>query len=72
MKKIEIFERAMNEGGNLKDYGINSTMFAAYRDCPETGNEHIDFNCKGIKGKRHQRIYNQQYIFEPYRNPRSI
>ncbi len=44
MKKIEIFERAMNEGGNLKDYGINSTMFAAYRDCLETGNEHIDFN----------------------------
>ena len=31
MKKIEIFERAMNEGGSLKDYGINSTLFAAYR-----------------------------------------
>ena len=28
MKKIEIFERAMNEGGKLKDYGINSTLFA--------------------------------------------
>lgn len=36
MKKIEIFEKAMNEGGSLKDYGINSTLFAAYRDCQET------------------------------------
>lgn len=44
MKKIEIFERAMNEGGKLKDYGINSTLFAAYRDCQETGNDNIDFN----------------------------
>ena len=25
-KKIEIFEKAMNEGGSLKDYGINSTL----------------------------------------------
>ena len=44
MKKIEIFEKAMNEGGSLKDYGINSTLFAAYRDCQETGNDNIDFN----------------------------
>ena len=44
MKKIEIFERAMNEGGKLKDYGINSTLFAAYRDCQETGYDNIDFN----------------------------
>lgn len=36
MKKIEIFEKAMNKGGSLKDYGINSTLFAAYRDCQET------------------------------------
>ena len=44
MKRIEIFEKAMNEGGSLKDYGINSTLFAAYRDCQETGNDNIDFN----------------------------
>ena len=44
MKKIEIFEKAMNDGGSLKDYGINSTLFAAYRDCQETGNDNIDFN----------------------------
>ena len=44
MKKIEIFEKAMNEGVRLKDYGINSTLFAAYRSCLETGNEYIDFN----------------------------
>ena len=44
MKKIEIFERAMNEGGSLKDYGINATMFAAYRNLEYTGNEELDFN----------------------------
>ena len=44
MKKIGIFEKAMNEGGSLKDYGINSTLFAAYRYCQETGNDNIDFN----------------------------
>ncbi len=43
MKKIEIFERAMNEGGSLKDYGINATMFAAYRNLEYTGNEELDF-----------------------------
>ena len=31
MKKIEIFERAIKEGGSLKDYGINATVFAAYK-----------------------------------------
>ena len=31
MKKIEIFEKAMNEGGSLKDYGINSTLFGIQR-----------------------------------------
>lgn len=44
MKRIEVFEKAMNEGGILKDYGINSTLFAAYRDCQKTGNDNIDFN----------------------------
>ena len=44
MKKIEIFEKVINEGGSLKDYRINSTLFAAYRDCRETGNDNIDFN----------------------------
>lgn len=44
MKKIEIFEKAMNKGGSLKDYGINSTLVAAYRDCQKTGNDNIDFN----------------------------
>ena len=34
----------MNEGVRLKDYGINSTLFAAYRNCQETGNDNIDFN----------------------------
>lgn len=43
MKKIEIFERAMNEGESLKDYGINTTLFAAYRSLEYTGNENLDF-----------------------------
>lgn len=43
MKKIEIFEKAMNEGGSLKDYGINGTLFTAYRDLRDTGNENLDF-----------------------------
>lgn len=83
MKRIEVFEKAMNEGGSLKDYGINSTLFAAYRDCQETGNDNIDFNgviwdydipeiVKALKGKRHQRIYDKQYIFKPDRNTCSI
>lgn len=41
MKKIEIFEKAMNKGGSLKDYGINSTLFAAYRDCQETWKRYL-------------------------------
>lgn len=43
MKKIELFERAMNEGGSLKDYGINRTLFVAYRNLAYTGNKLIDF-----------------------------
>ena len=43
MKKIEIFERAIKEGGSLKDYGINATVFAAYRNLEYTENEDIDF-----------------------------
>ena len=43
MKKIEIFERAIKEGGRLKDYGINATVFAAYRNLEYTGNEDLDF-----------------------------
>lgn len=43
MKKIEIFERAIKEGGSLKDYGINATVFAAYRNLEYTGNEDLDF-----------------------------
>lgn len=43
MKKIEIFERAIKEEGRLKDYGINATVFAAYRNLEYTGNEDLDF-----------------------------
>ena len=36
MKRIELFERAIAEKArNLKDYGINSTMFWAYRKSME-------------------------------------
>ena len=44
MKRIELFERAIAEKArNLKDYGINSTMFWAYRKSMEAGNDSIDF-----------------------------
>ena len=44
MKRIELFERAIAEKArNLKDYGINSTMFRAYRKSIEAGNDSKDF-----------------------------
>ena len=44
MKRIELFERAIAEKArNLKDYGINSSMFWAYRKSMEAGNDSIDF-----------------------------
>ena len=40
MKRIELFERAIAEKArNLKDYGINSTMFWAYRKSIEAGKQ---------------------------------
>ena len=45
MKKIELFERAIAEQtGSLKDWGINPTLFAAYRSSMEAGNGEIDFS----------------------------
>lgn len=45
MTKIELFERAIAEqAASLKDYGINSTMFWAYSNSIEAGNDLIDFN----------------------------
>ena len=45
MKKIELFERAIAEqAGSLKDYGINATLFWAYRNSITAGNEQIDFS----------------------------
>lgn len=45
MKRIELFERAIAEkAASLKDYGINSTMFWAYRKSLEAENDRIDFS----------------------------
>lgn len=45
MKKIELFEKAIAEQtGSLKDWGINQTLFWAYRSSMEAGNDAIDFN----------------------------
>ena len=45
MKKIELFERALaDENGNPKAYGINPTLFWAYRGSRTAGNDLIDFN----------------------------
>lgn len=45
MKKIDLFEKAIAEqAGSLEDYGINSTLFGAYRHSMVAGNELIDFD----------------------------
>ena len=45
MTKIDLFERAIAEqAASLKDYGINSTAFWAYRKSIEAENELIDFS----------------------------
>lgn len=45
MKKIELFERAIAEQArSLKEYGINGTMFWAYRKSLDAGNDLIDFS----------------------------
>ena len=45
MKKIVAFEQAIeNKVPNLREVGINPTLFWAYRTLEETGNDNIDFN----------------------------
>ncbi len=45
MKTIELFERAITEKTtSLEEYGINGTMFWAYRKSLTVGNDLIDFN----------------------------
>ena len=45
MKKIELFERAIAEqAASLKDWGINPTLFWAYRNSITVGNDRIDFS----------------------------
>ena len=45
MKKIEAFEQAIeNKVPNLREAGINPTLFWAYRKLEDTGNDKIDFN----------------------------
>ena len=44
MKRIELFERAIAEqAASLKEWGINPTLFWAYRNSIEAGNEEINF-----------------------------
>ena len=45
MKKIRTFEAAIEQNTkSLKEFGINGTLFWAYRTSKEIGNELIDFN----------------------------
>ena len=45
MKRIELFERAIAEqAASLKDWGINPTLFWAYRNSITAGNDRIDFS----------------------------
>jgi len=42
--RIELFEKAIaDKASNLNAYGINGTMFWAYRKSTEAGNDHINF-----------------------------
>ena len=44
MKKIELFEKAIAEqAASLKDWGVNPTLFWAYRNSITAGNDRIDF-----------------------------
>lgn len=45
MKEIKVFEKAIkNKVNDIREYGINSTMFWAYRKSKKAGNELIDFH----------------------------
>lgn len=45
MKTIELFEKAMAEGNEFfKEHNINPTLFTAYRQQKDSGNELIDFS----------------------------
>ena len=77
MKKIELFERAIAEqAGSLKEWGINHTLFWAYRNSIAAGNEEINYEdviwdydieeiTKNPERERHQRIYHQQHLLKP-------
>lgn len=45
MEKIEVFENAIeNQVTDLRTFGINPTMFWAYRDSQEAGSDLLDFH----------------------------
>ena len=45
MKRIELFERAIvEEAGSFEEWGINPTLFWAYRNSITAGNDQIDFS----------------------------
>lgn len=45
MKTIELFEKAMTEGNEFfKEHNINPTLFTAYRQQKDSGNEMLDFS----------------------------
>lgn len=43
MKKIQKFEDAIAARANLKELGINATLFSAYRSSIEAGSDLLDF-----------------------------
>lgn len=45
MKTIELFEKAMTEGNEFfKEHNITPTLFTAYRQQKDSGNEMLDFS----------------------------
>ncbi len=44
MKTITLFEEAKDSGKNFEELGINRTLYWAYKNSKEAGNQLIDFN----------------------------
>lgn len=44
MKNIDIFEKTIQDGGDLQERGINATLYWAYRNSKDSDNDLIDFD----------------------------
>lgn len=44
MKNIDIFEKTIQDGSDLQERGINATLYWAYRNSKDAGNDLINFD----------------------------